>query len=215
MSILATTSAGQRAVWEIMSDYNNITEQQARQICDDFTMEGFYLPPDGQAQDYEAMVIPICESMSEDPSIREAMLNGTEEITMSVGDEGDPFYYNSKINELDLNRYIIHHNKRYDCSICRDTNIESGGVSLSCSRRVKGACTAIFCKECVTPWLTTCVSRCPHCREFCQEVKNLPITVHIRNPQAQAQVQVQAPRSMLSIRKPGNPKKCIVISIKK
>jgi hypothetical protein len=209
MSILATTSAGQRTVWEILSDYNNITELQARQICSDFTMEGFSLPADGQAHEYEDMVIPICEAMSEDPSIREAMLNGTEEITMSAGDEGDPFYYNSKINEADINKYIIHHNNRYDCMICRDTDFESGGVSLSCSRRDTGACNAIFCKECVSRWLTACVSRCPHCREFCQEVKNLPVIANIRNPVVRIQQ-----RSIPSIRK-RDPKKCIVISIKK
>jgi len=74
MSILATTTEGQRAVWEIISNYSDITEQQARQICSDFTIEGFFLPAEGKAQDYEEMVIAICESMSEDPSIREAML---------------------------------------------------------------------------------------------------------------------------------------------
>jgi len=204
MSILATTPAGQRAVWEILSDYNNITEQQARQICSDFTMEGFYLPADGQSQEYADMVIPICEAMSEDPSIREAMLNGTEEITMTPEDEGDPFYYNSKISVEDINKYIVHHHGQYDCMICRDTGLESGGVSLSCSRRDKGACNAVFCKDCVSPWLTTCVSRCPHCREFCQEVKNLPVKAHIKNPQ----------RTVPSIRK-REPKKCILISIKK
>lgn len=204
MSILAT---GQR-VWEVLSDYNNISELQARQICRDFTLNSFDLPADGLAHEYEDMVIPICESMSEDPSIREAMLNGTEEISMSSGDDGDPFYYNSKISELELNKYIIHHNKPYDCMICRNTDIESGGVSLSCSRRDKGACNAIFCKDCVSHWLTTCVSRCPHCREFCQEVKNLPVIAHIRNPRVQVQ------RSIPSIKR-RDLKKCILISIKK
>lgn len=209
MSILATTSAGQR-VWEVLSDYNNITELQARQICSDFTLDGFDLPADGLAHDHEDMVIPICESMSEDPSIREAILNGTEEITMSAADNGDPFYYNSKISESDLNKYIIHHNRPYDCMICRDNDLESGGVSLSCSRRDKGPCNAIFCKGCVSEWLTACVSRCPHCREFCQEVKNLPVVAHIRHLQTQTQTQ----RSIPSIRR-RDPKKCIVISIKK
>lgn len=180
MSILESTQQQSRRVWQVLSDFNNITEQQARDICHDFTETAdFPIHADGFACDYEDMISQICDNM-EDPSIREAILGGNGDISLETDDDNDPFYYNAKISEKEVSKYLAPYlNSSFQCDICREEDMTEGGVQLSCSRSLK-PCNSTFCKECIVPWITTCVARCPCCREFCTPLLNLPVAVKRR-----------------------------------
>lgn len=170
-------------VWEVLSDFTNITEQQARDICSDFTKVGFPLPPDDLADDHLEMVQGICENM-EQTDIREAMLHGQEDIHVD-DDEGDPFYYNARINPDQIHMYLIHHkptqtDPHFHCVICGEQEVTTNGVRLSCSQKTNTntkPCRSIYCRSCLEPWLTKCVARCPSCRAFCKVVQNIPVQV--------------------------------------
>ena len=210
-----------RKVWEVLSDVANITEQQARTICMDFTMVGFALPPDDPAGDHLEMVQGLCENM-EQSDIREAMLHGdTDSIYVEHGsDEGDPFYYNAKLALDDISMYLVHHKvtdeqPTFHCVICGEQAVSTGGVKLSCSLNSK-PCTSVFCKDCVVPWLTQCLARCPSCRSFCKKIHGLPVHVE-RKSSPPPIVQVQAPPPPVLDPPPSVPsaKKRILISIRK
>lgn len=160
-------------VWQVLSDFNNITEEQARTICEDFMIADVDLPPDGFAHDYMETIQDVCESM-ESPDIREAMLSNSTDLQLS-NDTEDPFYCSTKILANKLDRYLIYSKNIYRCDICCTDNLIDG-VQLSCGQKSK-PCQGMFCKECVSQWLTTCVARCPTCRDFCKEIRKLPINV--------------------------------------
>ena len=159
-------------VWQVLSDFNNISEADARNICRDFTLVGLDLPADDLACNHTEMIQGIHESM-EMPDIREAMIRGEEEITISNDNSEDPFFYNTKIPDEEINEYLAPYTGNFTCVICRDDF--SNGVSLSCSQSEKPCCNK-YCKECITQWLTKCVSRCPGCRSFCKKVDNHILT---------------------------------------
>lgn len=167
-----------RRVWEVLADFANITEDQSRQICRDFMECGIIIPENGSAEEHIEMIEGIIENMN-DPDIRETLLRGTDEVSLVETDEGDPFYYNAKLNESEINMYLRYTSDKYDCVICGDDDISTGGVQLSCSMDKK-PCKAVFCQSCVVPWLTRCVSRCPMCRTFCKTIKNIPVNVRPR-----------------------------------
>jgi hypothetical protein len=175
-----------RPVWEVLSDFNNITEEQARNICADFTAAGLDTPADGPASENQEMIDHIYDAL-ESSDIRQAML-GDEEVIITE-DNNDPFYYNAKINPADTHRYFVDHtlttkDPAFKCMICWVDEVVSNGVKLSCSQSEK-PCRAVFCRDCVTPWVTTCVARCPACRVFCKPIQNLPVQV-TKKPPAQA-----------------------------
>lgn len=163
-------------VWEVLSDFNNISEQQARRICNDFMEVDVDLPPDGLACDYTETIQDVCESM-EAPDIRQAMLSGNDDIQLSADTE-DPFYCSIKIATNELDKYLIHHKGNYRCDICCNMDL-ANGVQLSCSQANK-PCQSVFCKDCISQWVTKCVSRCPTCRGFCSEIRDHPVTIKPR-----------------------------------
>jgi hypothetical protein len=167
-----TTVINNSRVWQVLSDFNNISEVDARNICRDFTLVGLDLPADDFACDHTEMIQGIHESM-EMPDIREAMIRGEEEIVISNESTEDPFFYNNKISSEEINEYLVPYTGEFSCIICKDNF--SNGVSLSCSQSEKPCCNK-YCKECITQWLTKCVSRCPGCRTFCEKVDNHILT---------------------------------------
>jgi hypothetical protein len=150
-------------VWEAISDYGNVTEAQARELCISFIEAEIECPPDDPASIHSAGVREIIRAL-DDAVVR-------SEILTSGEGSGNP-----KVNESDLLQYVKHYSGTYDCVICGDQNISAGGVQLSCS--LSGTpCKAVFCIGCIGPWVTECISRCPTCRKFCDTIKNLPIKV--------------------------------------
>lgn len=196
ISIMSIVVDESLTVWEFLSNNTNISEQQARRICADFTNAGVPFPADESVVNYLDDVQGMCECM-EQSDIREALLQ------IDDHDEKDLFFYNTKINPEQMYLYLIHHNVdvHFNCAICREQNITSGGVKLSCSQRSK-PCKAIFCKECVEPWLTQCMARCPSCRSHCRLVRNIPVRVKSRsNVPPQSETESCRKRIVITVKK--------------
>jgi hypothetical protein len=159
-----------RKVHEVLADFSNISEANARKICEDFTRVGFELPADDLASKHYVMIVDLHEAL-ESPDIREAMLRGEEEVSYADDSADDPFFYSVKIPEEQVDSYLIPHNGTYYCSIC-STDINNGGVKLSCgSADNKKNCQSVYCRECIIGWITKCCARCPVCRKFVSHVK--------------------------------------------
>jgi hypothetical protein len=72
----------------------------------------------------------------------------------------DPFYYSRKMDASSLEKLSVIDTEYY-CSICCETYPE-GGLILPCSKN--NCCT--FCKDCIEPWLTEQVAKCPNCSAY-------------------------------------------------
>jgi len=160
-------------VYEVLSDLCNITIAQARKICHDFTEAGVIIGADDPASDHEETVEGICFNMAE-PDIRAAILAGEEDIYYEA-DSSDPFFYCPKIDASKISLYLKNYSSTegYTCAICQDTySSKATGVTLACFKR-NPPCSGVFCRECITQWVTKCISRCPLCRTFLQEHKDI------------------------------------------
>jgi hypothetical protein len=88
-------------------------------------------------------------------------LNEEDGYTINPYDPYDPnpFKNSTKITKNHINdcmtSTIISNNYNIisNCTICRDK--PENEVVLSCKH--------VFCKECITKWLTNCAARCPNC----------------------------------------------------
>jgi hypothetical protein len=147
----------EKKVWEILSEFNNISEERARIICHDMSQDDEPLPADELAYEHIDMLTALFEVM-ESPDIRESLLYGNDQCIQI-----------HKIPHNEVNLYLKQYKGSYYCSICRreDENNTDDTVSLSC---MQNNCKSIFCKECIVPWITECCARCPNCREPVVEI---------------------------------------------
>lgn len=161
---------GMDKVHQVLSDYSNISEIDSRKICADFTSVGFPLPPDDLARDHHDMIIDLCEAL-ESPDIRDAMLRGDEEIFYSEDSANDPFYYAVKVPESQIASYLTDQPGPYYCSICSSDETANNGVRLSCGLTDIQSCQSVYCRDCITSWVTKCCARCPVCKKFITQIK--------------------------------------------
>lgn len=76
----------------------------------------------------------------------------------------DPFFYSKKLDLSEIKNYTTRVNCNYYCSICAtdascNELLTGNGLQLSCSKN--NSCT--FCEDCITPWLTENIAKCPNC----------------------------------------------------
>jgi hypothetical protein len=180
-----THDRNRQLVWEAISEFNNVSETESRQICRDLTQDNERIPADEFADLHSAMIHAVNEVM-ESPDIRAALLGNPEE------EEEEVFVTTEKILESKVDNYLKPHNQDYYCTICRleQTTAEKPGVSLGC---IKNNCKSVFCKECISTWITTCCAQCPNCRESVSEIKmNIDSMTH-------------KPKILIRIKKRHNP----------
>lgn len=152
------TSAVERKVWEVLSDFNNISESDARQICDDFTSAGVELPAEELASKHTDMIQHVYDAM---PDIREAMIDDE--------DTDNPFFGATKVSSNEADCYLKKHGSAESCSICLcEGEKEGDSVVLSCNS--ENNCTGVFCKKCISTWITSYCARCPCCRAFTKKI---------------------------------------------
>ena len=157
-----------QTVWQALADACNLDEKTARRVCDDFhdPDSGVDFPAEGDADNYQEFLIGLLDWM-ETPDIRQVILSGEEEISyQDQTDDMDYFSYASKVNPEDVNKYIVNSDASCcNCPICADTLVNP--VTISCGGR-----SCIFCKKCITPWITEYCARCPTCRKFLNPVSS-------------------------------------------
>lgn len=194
-------------VFEALSDICNITPADARRICEDYTDNGFELPADAWQDEYTEMINSVYDSM-QCPDIRLAMLNGDQEVSYSNEEETDPFFGCAKVALKGVDTYLIPYKGTYYCPICSEDVVEDG-VQLSCSLKDKG-CKSVYCRQCITVWVTQSCCRCPICRSFIEQTPQLTTdTTALTDP-----APTPTSRSDRSV-STGSPKKRIIITIRK
>jgi hypothetical protein len=148
-------------VWEAVRNFAQITEEQARALCQEFI----------EATDCEASM--NIDDFVDDTTQHIEFVEYMHDICSRSSYYGidlsmdpnvppsDPFYYSRKVELLDINSYIIsaEADSSYYCTICGD-NYNQGGVRLSCENK-NNCCT--FCRDCIVPWITENVAKCPNC----------------------------------------------------
>jgi hypothetical protein len=172
-----------RTVCQVLADFGNLSDRVAEKLCNDFKDAGIDVDPSRPAEDCQEFIVSMNELLS--CNIMRRTVLGSEEIDESTGEEGNIFFYNVKIKEEDIDKYLFPISEDSEnvcsenvCSICLEENV-SNSVYLSCSiGRNKSTCR--FCRGCITQWLTQCCARCPNCRTFVQEIDNEKKIEHIR-----------------------------------
>ncbi len=150
------------SVWKVIQSFAQINEEQARALCQEF-IDAAELHEEISIEDY-------ADKTSQHMEFVEQMYNictdsdhyDLDLILDPRVPPSDPFFYSRKIQKSDVNMYVTPASGDYFCTICGD-NYNSGGMRLSCSNR-NNCCT--FCHECIEPWVTEQVAKCPNCAEY-------------------------------------------------
>jgi len=151
-------------IWEAVRVLAKITEEQSRALCHEFidaTDSGSVISMDDYV-DCTTLHIEFLEFM-DDICSRSEDYGIDLTIDPNVPDH-DPFYYSRKVNMSELSNYITVVDCCYYCTICGD-NYNQGGVRLSCKNQ-NNCCT--FCHDCIVPWITENVAKCPNCSYYIQ-----------------------------------------------
>jgi hypothetical protein len=151
-------------VWEAVRIYVQITEEQARSLCQEFIDATGTVVNLNDYVDLTSHHIDFVEFMG-DICTRSADYGIDLSIDPNVPTH-DPFYYSRKVNEEDLPKYMSRVDSSYHCTICCD-NYNYGGVRLSCENK-NNCCT--FCRDCIVPWITENVAKCPNCFSYLGEM---------------------------------------------
>jgi hypothetical protein len=145
-------------VWQVVQLFAQISEEHSRQLCQEFI----------DAAELNLSINDFADDSTEHIEFVEHMYEICSEETESVPQvtTGDPFFYSRKVSPSDISKYTVTIECSYYCSICGD-NYNQGGVHLSCDNR-NNCCT--FCKECIMPWLTENVAKCPNCSLYVRPI---------------------------------------------
>jgi hypothetical protein len=147
-------------VWQVIQSFAQITEEQARAICQEFIEATEYEISIDDYADETSLHIEFVEQMHSicsEPSYYDL------DLTLDPrAPPNDPFFYSRKIAPTEVSTYLTSVSGDYFCTICGD-NYNSGGKGLSCNNR-NNCCT--FCHDCIEPWITQNVAKCPNCAEY-------------------------------------------------
>jgi hypothetical protein len=153
-------------VWQVIQSFAQINEEKARELCQEF-LEATELLSEISINDYADKTVQHTEFVENMYTICNNSSYYDLDLTLNPRVTGaDPFFYSRKVSQEDLISYVTPAIGDYFCTICGD-NYESGGVRLSCDNR-NNCCT--FCRECIEPWITQQVAKCPNCTEYLRPV---------------------------------------------
>ncbi len=148
-------------VWQVVRVFAQITEQQARDICQeivDATLTDINVDDFADETSLHVQFLEHMQEICSEPTSYGLDLTRTD---FPDGTGGDPFFYSRKITLTDVKRYLNPQEaSSYYCTICCDT-YENGGYYVSCRNN---SCT--FCKDCISKWITENVAKCPNCAAY-------------------------------------------------
>lgn len=152
-------------VWETLSDFSLLNETVSRRVCNQFheADPDTNPKPDELSVNHCEYLVGMIETL-EMTEIRRAILNENEEIHIEEANE-DPFYYAEKVDKNKIMMYLsgVKGTEGDVCAICRDGPEEP--VRLSCRGH-----SCLFCKECISEWITKYNARCPSCRRAAEPI---------------------------------------------
>jgi hypothetical protein len=151
-------------IWEVVQLFAQITEQQSRDICQEFvdaTLTDISIDDFADETSLHMQFLEHMQEICREPMIYGLDLTQTEPANVNGnGNTGDPFFYSRKVLLNELDQYIQPVGQAgYYCTICCDT-YDTVGYKVSCENR-NNNCT--FCKECISKWITENVAKCPNC----------------------------------------------------
>ncbi len=152
-------------IWEVVQLFAQITEQQSRDICQEFVDSTLTDISIDDFADETSLHMQFLEHMQEicsEPMIYGLDLTRTQNANGNGNgnESGDPFFYSLKVFLNELDQYIQPVGLAgYYCTICCDS-YDTCGYKVSCDNR-NNNCT--FCKECISKWITENVAKCPNC----------------------------------------------------
>lgn len=152
------TTQRRMPVWEVVDSISSLGRDESIQLCKEFIdAQDLDVSVDDCADESPAHI----EFVNEMYDILYSDLKyhttvGNRSIMMRNGAD-DPFYYKSKVPINDIDRYLSPVDYEYHCTICGE-NHKDNGYQLSCKNK---SCT--FCHECITPWITESIAKCPNC----------------------------------------------------
>jgi hypothetical protein len=151
-------------IWEVVQLFAQITEQQSRDICQEFvdaTLTDISIDDFADETSLHMQFLEHMQEICREPMIYGLDLTQTEPANVNGnGNTGDPFFYSRKVLLNELDQYIQPVSQAgYYCTICCDT-YDTVGYKVSCDNR-NNNCT--FCKECISKWITENVAKCPNC----------------------------------------------------
>lgn len=159
---MALTVDGSKRVWEAIAEFDNrgFSEDVARMICAEMSVDDEVIPADGFVCDHFDLVQGVLDVLTS-PDILDDLLYGD--------DSEEPFRSSLKIDETSVEECIAttHSNENYTCMICLD---EKHGHSVKLACGVTGDCVGRYCKQCVVQWITICSATCPYCRQSVVEI---------------------------------------------
>lgn len=159
---MALTANGNRRVWEAIAEFDGrgFSEEVARMICAEMSVDDEQIPADGYVRDHIDLVQGVLDVMTS-PDILDSLLYGDN--------DEEPFRSAMKIEEKDAKNCIkvVDPSENYTCTICLE---QKRGHSAKLACGVAGDCAGVYCNECVFQWITACTATCPHCRQKVVEI---------------------------------------------
>jgi hypothetical protein len=159
-------------VWEAVRAFAQISVESARGLCIEYlTATGYeHIDVEDYADDsvhhieFIEFMYDICSQPADYNLDFDMDFDFNFNMEMAISQE-NPFFYSMKVNVQDVDRYLaLASDDNYYCTICGD-NYDHSGVRLSCANK-NNCCT--YCKECIVPWITEQVAKCPNCMEYLQ-----------------------------------------------